>query len=129
MERINVRVHLVAGEVDHASTNDKVAMGVGLVLFWPALLMLKGNGPEHEELSRLKGEYDAVNEAMIRHNCNSETASAAPSAAVTAPSTVAMSASSPASGNQSAASNYSQWTAKQKQAKAHATATISGAVN
>lgn len=69
MERINVRVHQVAGSVDHAATNDKVAVGVGVVLFWPALLMIKGNGPEHEELARLKGEYNAANEEIIHKNC------------------------------------------------------------
>jgi hypothetical protein len=75
MDRISVRVQQVAGSVDHAATNDKIAMGVGLVLFWPALLMLKGNGPQHEELARLKGEYDAINEQTIHRNCNSSSAS------------------------------------------------------
>jgi S1-C subfamily serine protease len=44
-------------------------MGVGLILFWPALFMLKGDGPEQQELAMLKGEYDAVNQAAIRNNC------------------------------------------------------------
>jgi hypothetical protein len=74
MDRISLRVQQVAGSVDHTATNDKIAMGVGIVLFWPALLMLKGNGPQHEELARLKGEYDAVNEQMIQRNCNSSMA-------------------------------------------------------
>jgi len=71
LDRISVRVHEVAGNVDHAATNDKIAMGVGLVVFWPALLMVKGDGPQHQELARLKGEYDAANEEMIHKNCNS----------------------------------------------------------
>src|SRR4051794_2020647 len=62
MERIAMRVQQVSGSVDHAATNDKIAMGVGLVIFWPALLMIKGNGPQHEELARLKGEYDAASQ-------------------------------------------------------------------
>jgi len=82
LERISVRVHQVAGTVDRAATNDKIAMGVGLVIFWPALLMLKGNGPQHEELARLKGEYDAANEEMIHKNC---AAGGTQDAAVTAP--------------------------------------------
>jgi hypothetical protein len=77
LDRISVRVHQVAGSVDHAATNDKIAMGVGLVVFWPALLLLKGNGPQHEELARLKGEYDAANEEMIQRNCNSASANEA----------------------------------------------------
>ena len=71
LEQISVRVHEVAGSVDHAATNDKIAMGVGIVLFWPALLMVKGDGAQHQELARLKGEYDAASEEMIHKNCNS----------------------------------------------------------
>lgn len=82
IERIGARVHQVAGSVDSASTNDKVATGVGLVLFWPALFMIKGNGAEQAELARLKGEYDATNEAMIQHNCNAPSGGNANVAAV-----------------------------------------------
>lgn len=71
LQRINARVHEVAGDVDAEAKNDKIAMGVGVVIFWPALFMLKGNGPEHEELARLKGEYDAVNQEMIKDSCDS----------------------------------------------------------
>ena len=69
MQRIVARVRQVSGTVDENSTNDKIAMGVGLILFWPALFMLKGNGADQQELSELKGEYDAVNQAAIRNNC------------------------------------------------------------
>lgn len=72
LQNISVRVHEVAGSVDHAATNDKIAMGVGIVIFWPALLMVKGDGVQHQELARLKGEYDAVNEEMIHKNCSTD---------------------------------------------------------
>ncbi|MEA3643102.1 MAG: hypothetical protein VBE63_24640 [Lamprobacter sp.] len=43
-------------------------MGVGLVLFWPALFFLAGDD-QKEELSRLKGEYEALQQAAIRQDC------------------------------------------------------------
>jgi hypothetical protein len=85
MQRISARVNQVTGSVDDRATNDKIAMGVGLVIFWPALFMLKGNGPQQQELATLKGEYDAVNQASIKNNCGSNTVPAAiPSSVPTA---------------------------------------------
>jgi hypothetical protein len=49
-------------------TDDEIAMGVGLVLFWPALFFL-GGGDKKDELGRLKGEYDALDQAAIEKNC------------------------------------------------------------
>lgn len=40
-------------------------MGVGLVLFWPALFFLAGDD-QKEELARLKGEYEALEKASIQ---------------------------------------------------------------
>lgn len=44
------------------ATRDKVAMGVGLMLFWPALFSLAA-GDEKAELARLKGEFEAMDTA------------------------------------------------------------------
>ena len=44
-------------------------MGVGLVLFWPALFFIKGDKQSAAELARLKGELDAIQQASIMHNC------------------------------------------------------------
>ena len=41
-------------------------MGVGLLLFWPALFALEGgDGPEAAEYARLKGEYEALRQAAV----------------------------------------------------------------
>jgi len=55
--------------VDKKASGDKVKMGVGLVLFWPALFFLKGDGPETQELARLKGEHDALEQAYLKKSC------------------------------------------------------------
>ena len=67
--RVSARVHELTGTVNHNATRDAVAMGVGLVLFWPALFLMKGNGPEAAELGRLKGEYDALEQQGIQKHC------------------------------------------------------------
>ena len=77
MQRISARVQQVSGTVDGRASNDAAMMGIGLILFWPSLFFIKGDGPEAQELARLKGEYDAVNQAAIRQNCGTAQAPAA----------------------------------------------------
>lgn len=49
---------------------DSWQMGIGLVLFWPALFMLEGgDGPEATEYARLRGEYNAIQEVSIQKRC------------------------------------------------------------
>jgi hypothetical protein len=76
LQRISVRVHEVSGNVDHNHTMDAVAMGVGVVLFWPALLMVKGDGASAAELSSLKGQYDAIEQQGIQKQCGFQTQAA-----------------------------------------------------
>ncbi len=72
--RIHTRASQLAGQLDQASTNDKAIMGVGLLLFWPALFALGGTKGQEAEYARLKGEYDAVHQAGIQKNCGLQTA-------------------------------------------------------
>jgi len=55
---------------DDTAGNDAVAMGVGLVLFWPALFFIDSDD-QKEEVSRLKGELKAVDTTAIRKDCTS----------------------------------------------------------
>lgn len=66
--RVSRKVAEVSGAQDSAASKDAVAMGVGMVIFWPALFFLIG-GNRKEELSRLKGEYDALESMAIEKNC------------------------------------------------------------
>lgn len=67
--RISSRVIEVSGKQDSAAKRDAVGMGVGLVLFWPALFLLAGNKGNPDELARLKGECDAIEVCAIEKNC------------------------------------------------------------
>tara|TARA_B100000508_G_C11300150_1_gene199460 strand:- start:113 stop:556 length:444 start_codon:yes stop_codon:yes gene_type:complete len=67
--RVSRRVSEISGQQDSQATGDAVAMGVGLVLFWPALFFLIGDDKK-EEIGRLKGEYDALEQSAIQKNCS-----------------------------------------------------------
>ena len=68
-QRVSARAAEASGVQDQKATNDKVAMGVGLVNFWPALLFTKGNDENTAELARLKGSMDAIEQASIQKHC------------------------------------------------------------
>ncbi len=90
-QRIQGRVNQLAGRLDEAASNDKVLMGVGMVLFWPALFALGGTKQQEADYARLKGEYDAIGQALIAKKCDQGTAPVpAP-----APASAAGAASSP----------------------------------
>ncbi|MBZ0104618.1 MAG: hypothetical protein K8H84_03215 [Sulfuricella denitrificans] len=69
MQRIQGKVNQLGGRLDEAASNDKAIMGVGLILFWPALFALGGTKQQEAEYSRLKGEYDAVQQSAVARKC------------------------------------------------------------
>lgn len=73
-QRIGARLSQVTGQQQSKADSDAVAMGVGMVLFWPALFFLGSGANQAEELSRLKGESDALQQAAIQKNCMSRPA-------------------------------------------------------
>jgi hypothetical protein len=68
-QRISARVSQVSGVQDKKSSNDAVATGVAIILFWPAVFMIGGNDQTSAELARLKGEFEAVEQSAIQKNC------------------------------------------------------------
>ena len=48
---------------------DNAKMAVGLVLFWPALFFLKGNGAKQAEFAQLKGDYYALRTVSNQKTC------------------------------------------------------------
>jgi len=78
-KRINRKVHELYGTLEKEADNDAAQMGIGLVLFWPTLFFLEGgDGPQAAEYRRLKGEYDAIEQASIQKECNIEFAPIVP---------------------------------------------------
>lgn len=66
--RVSRRAYEVSGAQDDTADNDAAAMGVGLILFWPALFFIASDDRK-EELGRLKGELDAIEQASIQKKC------------------------------------------------------------
>ncbi len=71
-QRVSARVAEVTGVQDQKANNDAVATGVALVLFWPAAFFISGDGQTAAELSRLKGEFEALEQASIQRSCGFE---------------------------------------------------------
>ncbi|MDA1316364.1 MAG: hypothetical protein O2968_23870, partial [Acidobacteria bacterium] len=70
LQRVTRRAGELKVSIDKDAANDAAQMGVGLVLFWPALFFLEGgDGPQAAEYSRLKGERDALEQVVIQKNC------------------------------------------------------------
>jgi len=86
-QRIQSRVAELGGRLDQAASNDKTITGVGIILFWPALFALGGTKSQEAEYGRLRGEYDAIQQAAIQKKCSALPPPVAPvPAAASAPS-------------------------------------------
>ncbi|WP_134726105.1 hypothetical protein [Paracoccus luteus] len=68
-QRVAVRAQQAAQVQDKKASNDAAATAVSLVLFWPAAFMIKGDGQTAAEVSRLKGEMQALEQANIQRKC------------------------------------------------------------
>lgn len=86
-QRVTSRAAQSAGVQDQKASNDAVAMGVGLIIVWPALLFIKGNDENTAELARLKGQMDAIEQTSIRKRCGIQFRPAPPPPPVVQPRT------------------------------------------
>ena len=67
--RLGAKAAQLAGVQDKQAKNDAVAMGVGLVLFWPSLFFIKGGKQTEAELAQLRGQMNALEQASIAKQC------------------------------------------------------------
>jgi len=68
-QRVSARASEVMGVQQKKASGDAVAMGVGLILFWPALFFIKGGAETESEVARLKGEMDTIEQVAIQKQC------------------------------------------------------------
>jgi hypothetical protein len=68
-QRISGRVAQLSGVQDQKATNDAIATGVAIVVFWPAAFLIGGNDHNSAELSRLKGEFETIEQVAIQKKC------------------------------------------------------------
>ncbi len=73
MANVSRRANELHGQLKETADNDAAQMGIGAVLFWPALLFLEGgDGPAAQEYARLKGEKEALEQAAVKKRCGLE---------------------------------------------------------
>jgi hypothetical protein len=68
--RVSVRVAQLTGTQNQRASGDAAAMVVSAIIFWPALFFIRGDDENAAELARLKGEFEALQQASIQKNCN-----------------------------------------------------------
>jgi hypothetical protein len=68
--RLTAEVERVSGLQRENANADAALMGVGLIIFWPALIGLAATTDRKEELGRLKGEFDAVDVQTKAKQCS-----------------------------------------------------------
>lgn len=71
LDQVQARAADVAYAVDARVGNNMIALGVGVVVFWPALLAMRPDGAEATELATLKGRYEALRAAADSQGCAS----------------------------------------------------------
>ena len=69
MDAVQQRAADVAYAVDERSGNNIIALGVGLTIFWPAVLAMRPDGLEARDLAALKGRFEALQAAARQQSC------------------------------------------------------------
>ena len=68
-DRVRQRAAQVAYAVDERSGNNIVMLGLGVTVFWPALLAMRPNGLDAQALAKLRGQDEALRAAQVQRAC------------------------------------------------------------
>jgi len=71
-QRVSRRAAELSGVQDRKATEDAVATTVGVLVLWPTLFMVEGDGQTAAELARLKGEFETLEKLAVRKDCDLE---------------------------------------------------------
>lgn len=69
LDTVQQRAADVAYAVDSRVGNNMIALGLGVTVFWPALLAMRPDGLEATQLAELKGRYEALRTVLARQAC------------------------------------------------------------
>ncbi len=70
IQRLSYRVNELKGLQQKTVSKNNTVGTVGLLLFWPALFFIEGDSEQANEYSRLKGEFNTIEQVGIQKNCN-----------------------------------------------------------
>jgi hypothetical protein len=68
-ERVTRRGTDLNASLQKKADGDNAKVAVGMILFFPTLFFTDGDGPEVAEYSRLKGEAEALQKAVVEKKC------------------------------------------------------------
>ena len=68
-DAVQQRAADVAYAVDERAGNNILALGVGVMVFWPAILAMRPAGLEAQDLAQLKGRFEALQTASRLKGC------------------------------------------------------------
>ena len=68
-DRVQLKAADVAYAVDERLGSNVIALSVGVMVFWPALMAMRPDGVEAQELATLKGSFEALQVAAQRRDC------------------------------------------------------------
>lgn len=69
LDRVQQRAADVAYSVDERAGNNIMALGLGVAVFWPAMLAMRPDGLDAADLARLKGRDEALRAAAGAKGC------------------------------------------------------------
>lgn len=67
--RVSNAAAIATGTQQSQAGKDAAIVGVSLILFWPAVFFVGGDKGNAAEVSRLKGEMNAIEQANITKGC------------------------------------------------------------
>jgi hypothetical protein len=85
MDVVQQRAVQLSWIVDERAGQHVVALGIGLAVWWPALLAIRPDGAEAEALGHLKGRFEALQFAANRKGCAPPPSTMAPERAARLP--------------------------------------------
>jgi hypothetical protein len=85
LDRVQQRAADRAYAVDERAGNNIIALGLGVTIFWPALVAMRSNGPDADALALLKGRDDALRAAARTLACPAPGAALPPARAAALP--------------------------------------------
>ena len=68
-QNVSARAAAVSGVQNKKAGQDAALTTVGIVVFWPTLLFMSGDGANAAEVSRLKGEMQAIEDTSRAKKC------------------------------------------------------------
>jgi hypothetical protein len=77
-QAVSAKAAELSGAQDQKRTTDAVATGVAIVVFWPAAFLVGGDGQVAAQLSQMKGQMNAIEQASIQKRCGIQFQRSAP---------------------------------------------------